>query len=416
MRKLILILLFLPAGFSYSYNEYSVDLSRMLTREIFELNGIPYLQPLVETVNATSNARFFNSAYVPAEVDEPYFRVGVHGMLGFVRDDMRTYQPQYPMEQFDITAASKYVKIDLINQEYTILDTAGLIVYLFKNLLYDGYHSGSLTPPEQAATVLGNKETKFILPRDTLLALAERHPVYPFLPESLRDSVDNVLLGMPDFFSFPNGANMSSVFAFIPQLEVGSLFGTELLVRAIPPVYLGEEIGDFAFWAMGLKHSISQYFPERYFDLAVQAVYQGTYLKNEVGLTEATMTANATIFDFNIQASKDFDGIIEVYTGLAYETIDISADFEYVMPVETQAFVGLLRIERFPDGSQIIHPPEPELGYPGDTVVQKSTIAVGDDNIKWTIGLHKKIGPVSIFVDYSVSQFNIFSGGLEFRF
>jgi hypothetical protein len=250
---------------------------------------------------------------------------------------------------------------------------------------------------------------------DTLVALAERHPVYPFLPEHMRDSVKNVLLSMPGYFTFPQGANMSTIFAFIPQFEIGSLFGTELLLRAIPPIYMGEEIGDFAFWGIGLKHSLSQYFPERYFDLAVQAVYQGTYLKNKVGITQSTMTANTTIFNLNIHASKHFEGILDIFTGLSYEMIDIGAEFEYVLPIETQAMVGLLRIERFPDGSEIIHKPEPP-DYPGDTKPQKSAISIGDNNLKWIIGLSREIGPVSIFVDYSISQFNIFSGGLEVRF
>ena len=56
------------------------------------------MQPLVTTINATSNSRFFTQAYVPKSVDKPYFRFGIHSMIGFVRDDQRLYTPSLPTE------------------------------------------------------------------------------------------------------------------------------------------------------------------------------------------------------------------------------------------------------------------------------------------------------------------------------
>jgi hypothetical protein len=36
--------------------------------------------------------------------------------------------------------------------------------------------------------------------------------------------------------------------------------------------------------------------------------------------------------------------------------------------------------------------------------------------LKWTFGLQKTLGRFAVFADYSVSQFNLFTGGLSYRF
>mgnify|MGYP003574794056 CR=1 FL=1 len=47
----------------------TIDMSRMFAKDIFELNGVPYLQPTVEAMNTTSNARFYNNAFVVSELE-----------------------------------------------------------------------------------------------------------------------------------------------------------------------------------------------------------------------------------------------------------------------------------------------------------------------------------------------------------
>jgi len=119
MKKTTL-LLFIAILFSTlkvnAADKITIDLARLFSKDIFELNGLPYLQPLVETMNATSNSRFFNQAFVPQKVDKPYFRFGIHGMLGFVRDDMKTYNPAMPAEMLDSSKLSNYIEYTLIHQ------------------------------------------------------------------------------------------------------------------------------------------------------------------------------------------------------------------------------------------------------------------------------------------------------------
>lgn len=433
----LLILLEPVIALSQNANPWSIELARSLSRDIFELNGVPYLKPLVVAINSTSNARFFSSARVPRHVRKPYFKFGIQGMLGFVRDDMKSYVPAFPMEEFTLSRIDDYADVDIINQKIVIQDTVGLINYLFKTVLYNGVQKGSLVPPKTASTVLGYQNTKLWLNNDTLKNLVKEHPLYPFLPQNMKDTVLNAVGGIPGFYSFPPGGNFSTLFAFVPQLEIGAIYNTEALIRFVPPVKLSNEIGKFAFWGFGLKHSISNYFyksapeskegltnsdplmPEEAlrppFDLAVQAVYQGTHLENTVGVTNSELKADATIWDFNIQGSWSLNNIVEFFSGFSYELINITSDFKYYLPVETQYFLGLLDRIIDDQGRYIILPPDPPR-FPGDTKPQVSNIRISDSNFKWIIGARKEIGPVALFFDYSISKFDIFSGGIEYRF
>ncbi len=440
MKKIILLATLILCGALQAFSQQRADsititLARYFSKDIFETNGTPYLKPMVESMNATSNSRFFNTAYVPKKVKKVYFKFGVQTMTGFVPEDMKTYTPVLPSEKLDLNKLAQYVDIENF-QVKNIKDTAGLAYYAMKTIFYDAIQQGKITVPEKSATILGSQNATLHLSREALKEVMQTHFVYPLLPEAFRDTLDKIVEQFPENFTLPQGANMNTLFAIIPQLEIGSLYGTELLLRFIPPVYLGENIGDFAFWGIGLKHSISQYFndyeyddiysdtshiPNR-FDAAVQAVYQGTYLKNQVGVTKADLTANANIFDFNLQFSKRFDDIIDIYTAFSLEFLNISSEYIYSLPWETQIQLGLLKIKTDENGNPIldengwntfeVSPPE----YPGDTQPQKSEVKVSDTNFKWIIGLSKDIGRFSIFADYSISHINIFSAGLSYRF
>ena len=236
--------------------------------------------------------------------------------------------------------------------------------------------------------------------------------------------MDKIIGQFPYYFTLPPGNNMNSIFASIPQLEIGSLFGTEALIRFIPPVNMGSNIGKFAFWGIGLKHSISQYFnktdriEDRTFDMSIQAVYQGTRLTNSVGVTNAEMSADASFWDFNLQFSKSFydflpliPGIVDIYSGFSYEMVTIKSQYKYYLPVEVQWQLGLMKLDSA--SNQIVK--DPPL-YPGDQEPQTANLQLKDNNFKAIFGINKHIGNFSIFFDYNFSKFSIFTGGIAYQF
>ncbi|MCX6154547.1 MAG: hypothetical protein NT007_10340 [Candidatus Kapabacteria bacterium] len=417
-----------------------LKLCKSLTKDIFTQNGVAYLQPMVEVINATSNSRFYSGAYVPKEVKKPYFRLSINGMMGFTRKDMKTYKPIFPTDSFDLNKLSKYMTYDFFTKKVTILDTSGLILYAFKLVVGDGIAKDSIKIPATEPTILGGKATPIMLDSNTLRFLMHNYApgglnIYNLILASapgMALKLDSAMGRIPNAFFMPDGVSINTILTGIPQIEIGSLFGTEALIRVIPLIDMGPNIGNFAFWGFGLKHSISQYFPERYFDLAVQAVYQGTYLKNNVGLTNSELSAKGTFWNFNLQFSKDvnifseqsslqnikkedYDADFTVYGGISYGMLKVHSDYLYYLPLSIQMQIGLLPPSDSLPPEQKLNP-KPRPGYPGDKAPQSTTVDLKSNNFIFNIGLVKEFKGFSIFLDYNISKFNIFTGGIAYQF
>ncbi len=405
------------------YNPLAVDLARGLLKNVFETNATPFIQPMVNTINATSNTRFYTNAYVPTDADKPYVRVSANGMVGYITEDQRWYKPEIRFGDSVniIVELTKYGRIIItpngpryeIGNSYS--DTLGLATMLVTELLRSSNDSGFVILPDSAATLFGSRpNNKVVLPTTgQLLTVLRALPAFSLLDSAGRASIEGLLTDVKfvGSITLPPGANMSTIVAAVPQIEIGALYGTELMIRYIPPVEFDRNVGAFSFWGVGLRHSLSQYFPERWFDLAVQGVYQGTWLRNTVGFTESKLDADATIFSGNLHASKNLWDNLDLYTGIAYEYIDVNSSYTYVLPQEMQIELGLLP-RPIVDGTPSI----PTKDQPGDQRPQTSSVRAHNTNIKWTIGATYAVGPLRIAVDYNVSYFNILSAGLSYQF
>lgn len=397
----------------------TILLARELSKDIFELNGVPYLQPLAEVVNVTSNARFYSTAYVPKGTNNFYIRISINGMYGLVPNSKKEYSPVLPNEPFKIESIAKYV--DFTNpQQPKIKDTVGLIYYVFRTVVYDGLQRGSLSVPEKAPTILGSGEINVYFPQDTLRALLQSNPLFPLLPANYADTIMKAIGNFPEVFELPRGLNIKQIFAGIPQLEIGSLYGTELLIRFIPKVNLGQNIGKFSFWGVGLKHSISQYIYKPVIDVAFQIAMQGTRLTNRIGVTNAELIANAKFWNANLHISRRVAKGIEFYSGFSFERLEINSDYTFYLPATVQYQLGLYY--HYDNGTpndptDDYLAPNPELGYTGDPYPpMNKNVVVRDNNWKWTIGAIGNFGPFAIFADYNISKVNIFSFGIMYRF
>lgn len=421
MKKIVLLLIMITffVDAQEQQEDYTVELARSFSRDLFEANGIPFMQPVVKMINATSNSGFYNTAYVPKKVEKPYFKFSINMMAGVVAEDMRTYSPYMPNEEYTtdglLNAAGislfdlpKLQNVKTLEELEALVDMDGLIHYFFLNLMYDGIYgdnAGLINVPKEASTALGSKLTKFNLPNENLNTLAQAHPLYDVVPEEFQDSILNLFQRFPEEFALYPGTPVDIIPAGVPQLEIGSLWGTEALIRFIPSMNLGETIGDFSFWGFGLKHSISQYFNNAPFDMALQAVYQGTHLENEVGVTKADLVADAEIWNFNLHFSKEIENWFRIYSGISYDMITITSEYTYSLPIEVQWQLGL--IER------PYHNPTP--GYPGDQNPQKSTLELSDQSVKWTVGITKDLGDFTIFADYNLSEYSVFCLGACYK-
>ncbi len=179
------------------------------------------------------------------------------------------------------------------------------------------------------------------------------------------------------YVTYPGGLNVTTVPLAYPQASV-SLLGTEIMIRYLPEIDLGDSGESLSLFGFGIKHSISQYIPLLPVNIAVQFLY------NKLSVTNVMESKNIA---FNVHASKSF-GLFSLYGGLQYETS--TTEFTYVF--EDPNNVSTL------DGTEI-----------------SSTID-GDNNIRLTVGAAFTAAFFVINADYSIGSQSVVTTGISFEF
>jgi len=118
------------------------------------------------------------------------------------------------------------------------------------------------------------------------------------------------------YITYPAGINKNYFPLFAPQASV-SMFGTELMVRFVPEIQVGDET--LKLFGFGIKHSISQYIPLLPLDIAVQ------YINNSFSVSNILDVKTSA---FNVHASKSL-GVATIYGGIQYETSKLDLEYTY---------------------------------------------------------------------------------------
>lgn len=174
-------------------------------------------------------------------------------------------------------------------------------------------------------------------------------------------------------FAFPGGFDLSSFDFAVPQLRVGSLYGTEALIR-LGFIYPGEaDLGNFSLYGFGVRHSVSQYFDGLPIDVALGAFWQ----RFSLGDTERSgdlVTAQA--WTVGVQTSKRFSWL-EPYAGLAYDKFGL------------------------------------DLSYVGDSAEDNINMSLdSSDHFHATLGLDVNVSFVGVYGEYNIGGQDAFAVGL----
>ncbi len=168
----------------------------------------------------------------------------------------------------------------------------------------------------------------------------------------------------------------------VPQLTLGTVFGTQFSVRYFPEFELDPELGKFKYSGFGIQHNPSMWLP---FSLPVN-VSVGYFTQSlEVGKIFKTSASM-----FGIFASKRFGPgalNIEPYAGFSLEssTIDVEYDVVYDTPTGTSPAKIKYSLE-------------------------------GENSSRFTIGATLKLLLVGISVDYNLAKYNTVSASLNIKF
>lgn len=180
-------------------------------------------------------------------------------------------------------------------------------------------------------------------------------------------------------FSFPGGLELNSFALVVPQVRIGSVLGTEALVRYFGFDTNDSDIGRFSYFGLGLRHNISDYLPPLPVDLAAGVFWQRLKLgKSEDGKDLLSSTARS----IGVAASKRIGRrmiFVEPYAGFSVESF--SMDVSYTSDQE-------------------------------DVDIDFGTTTTG----RLTVGLAARLGFVSAYADYNWARQNSFSLGIGLGF
>ncbi len=187
-----------------------------------------------------------------------------------------------------------------------------------------------------------------------------------------------VYTGPNGYLSFVNGIDQSGTPFYMPQIT-GSLMGTELLIRYLPQIKVGDK--NLNFFGIGIRHNISQYIPLLPVDLAVQVLYNKLTLQDII---------TASTFAVNGEVSKTL-GMFTAYGGIQYETSKF--DLSYTL--------------------------NGDPGSPDPLLRQTRNISVsinGKDNFRLIVGASLKLVVLVFNVDYNISSQSVLTGGISLDF
>lgn len=322
-------------------------------KKLAQQNAEGYIGPLATAFGTCMNSGLYHTA-------KP------HKLLGF----------DVSIKPSAALVGDEYKFFDFIVPPSVTVDATALGIPGVTNLTLNG---NDLYPNRKTATMFGPDTGTTLLPDEAAIEAALR------AQGALQAAIDAAKL-QPEWqymlaaatISTPPGLGLEGLPLVLPQASVGLIFGTEVLVRYLPEMEIGD-FGKLNFWGFGVKHSISQWIPLPLLGIDITGQYAMQQLK--LGeLLESNHTA------MNLQVSRRFGFMIlslTPYAGVGFESSDLKLDYT----IQNSGNPAL-------DGSHVTFDLE------------------GDNSTRITVGGRLQFLMLTVNADYSMGEFDAYSAGV----
>ncbi len=322
------------------FNLFAQDDLQSQLEQFGQQYGMSYVGPMPELFGAANNMGLYQDAKIASGLGIDLY-VGVSFMGGMPSGVSKTFSGNY---KFDITS-------DMLTGNP---DADAIKTYLDAHP-EDAFIEGSIS---DAPTIFGDNDQKE-------LQLVKNIPNI--------GTISTAIKLLP-------GYNLSVVPSMAPEVAIGTLFGTQAIVRYMPKMKVSD-MGDFEFFGWGLRHNFDQYIPVPMFPLNIAASFYTQSIK--LGDIVDSRTLN-----FGVQTSLNILPIITPYLG--YQLEKTSMEFSY-----TYKYVDY-------NGNQMSIP----ISFTNETDFSGRLIA----------GLSFRFLLLNINFDYSFAKYNAFSFGAGLKF
>lgn len=336
-RALILIIAVLAAP-----SLYAQDLEETLS-QVGGAYAVEYLSPFTDAVGANLNTGLYYDAAVDGSPFGVSLFVGVEAFGAMLQDADHT---------FDLVFSGR---VDLEHRVAGEMET---------------FSVPATFEVQDAPTIFGDDDPAIGLVTATHDTTVSRYGME--IPVSFDTTFTRELIG--------GLVNTNIVPAAIPHIRVGSVFGTDLMLRWLPDVEI-PDVGSVGLFGIGVRHSIDQYIPLSPVNVAVQVAWQHLGVDN----TEANEMLGANTFAGSIAVSRRF-GVLALFGGLQTERSTLDVAYELETDDEN---IGTVPI---------------------------SFHAVGKSKARGTLGAGLHLGPVRLHGSYSFGQINVVRAGFGFAY
>jgi hypothetical protein len=220
-------------------------------------------------------------------------------------------------------------------------------------------------------------------------------------------------------YDLPKGTGLPFVPAPTLQLGVGLPMDTDIMVRFVPQVQIGE-LGNLGLWGIGVKHSLKQYLPfvkrVPFWNVSAMAGYTRFYSNalldfqpEDINAVDQTVAVNFTdqslelgvsSFTANILVSADIP-FISAFAGVGLNTTSSSLKMLGYFPVP--AFDEGIAVVT--DQSALQDPVNVKFKNDGSSIQPRVTA-----------GLKLKLAVIHLHAGYTYSNYSVVSGGIGISF
>lgn len=211
-------------------------------------------------------------------------------------------------------------------------------------------------------------------------------------------------------FNMPAGTGLNFVPAPEVQVSVGLLKDTDVMVRFIPNVSLGD-FGNYNQYGIGAKHDITTSLPggDTFpVDLSLMAGYNHVNINQNLDIQpqqedpfsdqdydNQELAVNFNTFSVKLLVGKTFP-FVTLYGGLGYEYSDMEVDVTGNYPIPTRGSFGSTDTETITD----------PISYSQN----------GDNGMSGMAGLKIKLGQLDVFADYTLAKYSVANAGIGISF
>ncbi len=353
MRKTTIIVMFLLVLimpiFASDLEESLENLSGRAAKE--------YIRPVANVFGPSVNAGWFN--------DSPKAKIfGINAEFGFIATVSNLSGDKSFSVNSDFGFSQSQAE-DIVNN--SSIDPA------LKPYAVDAVLNQDLDVTISGPTIIGQKDDKVKV-------------LFPAQPVEVNVNGETQTVNLAEYeIELPVKAIMHDWDVFpmaTPQLKLGTVYGTQITLRALPP-YDVQDLGKMTYFGVGIQHN-----PLMWMKIPLPINIALAYYTQTL---EIENTATTTASTYGVTASKQF-GLkmfnITPYAGLMMDSSNIEVSYEFTTELDD-----------------------------GVTDVEKIKFEMeGEDSTRLVLGSSFRSGFFKLNTEYSLSNTNSFSAGVSFVF